>query len=141
MVSLYRSLLRPLLFHADAETAHALGATALDALGNELLFEVSRRAQDRLHADAVRRGLSLAGELRAGDPGLALDAQPAVLQLVWPCAPAQNAWQRASPQPLLSAQLLLPFLRPVALQPWQQALLQTASGQPYSALLCVQSAR
>jgi dihydroorotate dehydrogenase len=29
MVSLYRSLLRPLLFHADAETAHALGATAL----------------------------------------------------------------------------------------------------------------
>ena len=58
-------------------------ATALDALGNELLFEVSRRAQDRLHADAVRRGLSLAGELRAGDPGLALDAQPAVLQLAW----------------------------------------------------------
>jgi hypothetical protein len=58
-------------------------ATALDALGNELLFEVSRRAQDRLHADARRRGLSLAGELRAGDPGLALEAQHAVLQLAW----------------------------------------------------------
>ena len=65
------------------EQRQAALATALDALGNELLFEVSRRAQDRLHADAVRRGLSLAGELRAGDPGLALDAQHAVLQLAW----------------------------------------------------------
>lgn len=56
-------------------------AMALDELGNELLFAVSRRAQDRMLADATRRGLSMAGELRPGDPGLALDAQAAVLRL------------------------------------------------------------
>lgn len=56
-------------------------ALALNELGNELLFAVSRRAQDRLLADATRRGLCLAGELRAGDPGLALEAQAAVLRL------------------------------------------------------------
>ncbi|HUX23346.1 MAG TPA: hypothetical protein VMV87_01890 [Burkholderiales bacterium] len=56
-------------------------ATALDELGNALLFAVSRRAQDRMLADANRRGLCMAGELRPGDPGLALDAQSAVLRL------------------------------------------------------------
>ncbi len=56
-------------------------ALAFDELGNELLFAVSRRAQDRMQADAARRGLSMAGELRPGDPGLALDAQAAVLRL------------------------------------------------------------
>jgi hypothetical protein len=56
-------------------------ATAMDALGNALLFAVSRRAQDRMLAEASRRGLSMAGELRPGDPGLALDAQAAVLRL------------------------------------------------------------
>lgn len=56
-------------------------ALALDELGNALLFEVSRQAQDRMLADAVRQGLTFGGELRAGDPGLALDAQAAVLRL------------------------------------------------------------
>lgn len=56
-------------------------ALALDALGNELLFCLSRRAQDRMLADARARGLSMAGELRAGDPGLALEAQGPVLRL------------------------------------------------------------
>lgn len=56
-------------------------ALALDELGNELLFEVSRIAQDRMLADARRRALTMAGELRPGDPGLALDAQAAVLRL------------------------------------------------------------
>lgn len=56
-------------------------AMALDALGNEMLMAVSRRAQDRMLVDARRRGLTMAGELRAGDPGLALEAQAAVLRL------------------------------------------------------------
>lgn len=56
-------------------------AMALDSLANELLFEVSRRAQDRMYVDVTRQGRSMAGELRPGDPGLALDAQPAVLRL------------------------------------------------------------
>jgi hypothetical protein len=56
-------------------------ALALEGLGNELLFEVSRRVQDRMLAVAVRQGLTFGGELRAGDPGLELEAQSAVLRL------------------------------------------------------------
>lgn len=56
-------------------------AMALNDLGNELLFAVSRRVQDRIQADVSRRGLSMAGELRPGDPGLAIEAQGAVLRL------------------------------------------------------------
>lgn len=56
-------------------------ALALDQLGNELLFAASRRVQDRMLVDAARRGLSVAGELRAGDPGLALAEQATVLRL------------------------------------------------------------
>jgi hypothetical protein len=56
-------------------------AVGLDELGNELLFALIRRAQDRILTDARRQGLTMAGELCAGDPGLALSAQPLVLQL------------------------------------------------------------
>ena len=56
-------------------------AVALDSLGNQILMEATRRLQDRILADVTRRGLTMAGELRAGDPGLALEAQPAVLRL------------------------------------------------------------
>jgi hypothetical protein len=56
-------------------------AVALDELGNELLFALGRRAEDRMLADARRQGLTMAGELRAGDPGLALTAQTLVLRL------------------------------------------------------------
>lgn len=56
-------------------------ALALDTLGNQMLMETSRRLQDRILADVAKRGLTMAGELRAGDPGLALDAQPAVARL------------------------------------------------------------
>lgn len=56
-------------------------ALMLDTIGNELLMAASRRVQDRMLADARRRGLTMAGELRAGDPGLALDAQDTVLRL------------------------------------------------------------
>lgn len=63
-----------------AERRAALALT-LDDLGNELLFAAARRAQDGILADVQRRGLCMAGELRAGDPGLALEAQGAVLRL------------------------------------------------------------
>jgi hypothetical protein len=56
-------------------------AVALDGLGNELLFALSRRVQDRMLAQAQREGLTVAGELRAGDPGLQLSAQETVLDL------------------------------------------------------------
>lgn len=63
-----------------AERRAAL-AVALDAVGNELLFALSRRVQDRLLAQAKKQGLTVAGELRAGDPGLPLQAQSTVLAL------------------------------------------------------------
>jgi len=60
---------------------HMSLALALDELGNDLLFALSRRVQDRIVADARQQGLSAAGELRAGDPGLPLQAQAAVQRL------------------------------------------------------------
>lgn len=82
-------------------------ALALDELGNELLFELARRAQDRLYARVCRGGLAMAGELRAGDPGLALQAQPAVLRL----AQAQRVGVEVTPgammQPVKSTAMVL----------------------------------
>jgi len=63
-----------------AERRAALAVT-LDAVGNELLFALSRRVQDDMLRAASRKGLQIAGELRAGDPGLPLQAQARVLQL------------------------------------------------------------
>ena len=56
-------------------------AVALDQLSNLLLFEASRRMEDRIALDVSRRRLTMAGELRAGDPGLAIEAQGAVARL------------------------------------------------------------
>jgi hypothetical protein len=56
-------------------------AMSLDELGNEMLFAVRRCMQDRMLSECNRRRLSMAGELRAGDPGLDLSAQAAVLRL------------------------------------------------------------
>ena len=56
-------------------------ALALDAIGNLMLLEASRRLQDAVLASVRRGGLTMAGELRPGDPGLALEAQPAVVRL------------------------------------------------------------
>jgi hypothetical protein len=56
-------------------------ALALDTLGNQMLMEASRRLQDLVLALVRKRGLTMAGELRPGDPGLALEVQPAVLRL------------------------------------------------------------
>jgi hypothetical protein len=63
---------------AERRTSLAL---ALDGIGNELLFALSRRLQDWIIAEARKHQLTAAGELRPGDPGLPLAAQPAVLRL------------------------------------------------------------
>ncbi len=82
-------------------------ALALDAVGNELLFALSRRVQDRIVGVARKHQLSAAGELRAGDPGLSLAAQPAVLRL----ANAASIGVTVSPskllQPLKSMSLIM----------------------------------
>ena len=56
-------------------------ALALDKLGNELLFALSRRLQDWIVIATRKAHLTAAGELRAGDPGLPLQAQAAVQRL------------------------------------------------------------
>jgi hypothetical protein len=63
-----------------AEKCYSL-ALALDDIGNQLLFGATRRAQDSMLAAARKQQLSMAGELRPGDPGLALQAQSLVLRL------------------------------------------------------------
>ncbi|MDK9696046.1 MAG: hypothetical protein OEL76_06635 [Siculibacillus sp.] len=63
-----------------AERRMSLGL-ALDAIGNLMLLEASRLLQDAVMAAVRRAGLTMAGELRPGDPGLALEAQAAVVRL------------------------------------------------------------
>jgi hypothetical protein len=63
---------------AERRTSLAL---ALDALGNELLYALSRRVRDRMLGETTRRRRTMAGELHPGDPGLDLAAQPALLHL------------------------------------------------------------
>lgn len=82
-------------------------AIALDELGNVLLSELSRRAQDRLQAQVARQGLTMAGELRPGDPGLALDAQPAVLRLAGADAIGVTVSERLLMTPRKSTSMVL----------------------------------
>ena len=56
-------------------------ALELDRLGNQLLSALTRLVQDRMFGDVTRRGLTMAGELRSGDPGLGIETQPGVLRL------------------------------------------------------------
>jgi hypothetical protein len=56
-------------------------AVSLDEVGNEMLFALGRRIQDRMLSECFRKRLSMGAELHAGDPGLELDAQAAVLRL------------------------------------------------------------
>ncbi len=77
-------------------------ALALGSLGNELLFGVSRLMEDRLMAEARRRRLSMAGELRSGDPGLALDTQAAVVGLAGGAAIGVEVSERSMLRPVKS---------------------------------------
>ncbi|MEJ2403339.1 MAG: hypothetical protein P8171_03480 [Candidatus Thiodiazotropha sp.] len=63
------------------EARRAALAVVLDELGIELLYAMGRRIQDRMLSECYRKRLSMGAELHAGDPGLALDAQAAVLRL------------------------------------------------------------
>lgn len=56
-------------------------ALAIDEIATEMIFAIGRRIQDRMLSECYRRGLTMAGELHAGDPGLDIDAQAAVLRL------------------------------------------------------------
>ena len=82
-------------------------ALALDQLGNELLFALSRRAQDRIVAETHKRQLTAAGELRAGDPGLPLAAQAAIHRLAGAEAIGVGLTPGQVLQPLKSMSMLL----------------------------------
>lgn len=56
-------------------------AVSLDEVGNELIFALGRRIQDRMLSECYRKRLTMGAELHAGDPGLDLEAQAAVLRL------------------------------------------------------------
>lgn len=82
-------------------------AVALDGIGNELLFAAARVLQDCMLADARRQGLSMAGELRSGDPGLALETQTTVLRLAEAEAIGVTASHGGMMQPLKSTSMVL----------------------------------
>ena len=63
------------------EARRAALAVVLDEIGVGLLFAMGRRIQDRMLSECYRKRLSMGAELHAGDPGLELDAQAAVLRL------------------------------------------------------------
>lgn len=56
-------------------------AVSLDEVGNEMIFALGRRIQDRMLSECYRKRLTMGAELHAGDPGLDLAAQAAVLRL------------------------------------------------------------
>jgi hypothetical protein len=89
---------------AERRTSLAL---ALDGLGNELLFALSRRLQDRIVTEARKAQLTAAGELRPGDPGLSLKAQPAVLRLAGADTIGVRVTQGQLLQPLKSMSMVL----------------------------------
>ena len=82
-------------------------AMSLDALGNEMLGAVSRRAQDRLQGQVSRLGLTMAGELRPGDPGLGLEAHEAVLALSGGAQIGIRVYGQGLLAPLKSATMVL----------------------------------
>lgn len=82
-------------------------ALALDQLGNELLHALSRRLQDSMWVMARRLGLTLAGELRPGDPGLALQAQGSLLRLAAAERIGVQVTSGQALQPLKSVSVLL----------------------------------
>jgi len=95
---------RTTVLFAERRTSLAL---ALDAVGNELLFALSRRVQDRIVGEARKRQLSAAGELRAGDPGLPLAAQAAVLRLAGAGEVGVNVTRSQMLHPLKSISMIL----------------------------------
>ncbi len=56
-------------------------AVVMDEIGVGLLYAMGRRVQDRMLSECYRKRLSMGAELHAGDPGLDLDTQAAVLRL------------------------------------------------------------
>jgi hypothetical protein len=82
-------------------------ALALDELGNELLFALSRRVQDRIVIEARQHHLTAAGELRAGDPGLPLAAQTAVHRLAGAGSIGVSVTQGQVLHPLKSMSMVL----------------------------------
>jgi len=82
-------------------------AVALDEIGNELLWALNRRLQDRILAETIRRCLTMAGELRPGDPGLALAAQGLVLRRAGAAAIGLQARAGDLLEPLKSTSMIL----------------------------------
>jgi hypothetical protein len=95
-------------------------ALALDMLGNQMLMEASRRLQDRILADVTKRGLTMAGELRAGDPGLALEAQPAVLRLAGASAIGVAVTRSLALEPAKSASVMFGVGRDLPAALWSR---------------------
>ena len=81
-------------------------ALALDKIGNQILFEVDRRLFEHIFATTQKTQLSMAGELRPGDPGLDLCHQPALLRLADSKSIGVNCNQGNTLTPLKSTSMI-----------------------------------
>jgi hypothetical protein len=86
---------------------HGSLALALDSVASEMLFALGRRVQDRMLAETVRRRLTMAGELRAGDPGLDISEQAAILRLAGARSIGVELFKGHLMTPLKSTSMLL----------------------------------
>ena len=97
-------------------------ALELDALGNERLFCLAKRVLSAIERETKLRGERVGDERYPGDPGMALEEQPRVLEL----AGAASKGIRCTPGGMLSPVKSMSFLVPLG------AALRRSSGGPCS---------
>lgn len=95
-------------------------ALALDSVASEMLFALGRRVQDRMLAETTRRRLTMAGELRAGDPGLDISEQAAVLRLAGATSIGVALFKSHLMTPLKSASWVLGVGRNLPAASWSR---------------------
>jgi len=95
-------------------------ALELDALGNERLFCLAKRALAAIERETKRRGQRLGDERYPGDPGMGLEEQPRILEL----ADAASKGIHSTPGGMLLPVKSMSFLVPLG------TTLRKSSGGP-----------
>lgn len=93
---------------------------AADGIATEMIYALGRRIQDRMLSECYRRGLTMAGELHAGDPGLDIGAQAAVLRLAEAHKIGVGLHGRHLMQPLKSGSVVLGVGRDLPAVTWSR---------------------
>lgn len=95
-------------------------AVTVDELANEMLFALGRRLHDRMLSECRRKRLSIGVELHAGDPGLDIDAQGAVLRLAQGAAIGIDLHQGRMLEPVKSGSVVYAVGKSLPLSNWSR---------------------